>query len=93
MLPQLAVVEFARNVLGKECANSTEFDSATPYPCVVFMPEGSKTHKGGTMRLGSRRTLLQTADCMSAKLYQARISALTQARKSYSIVVLSSVVA
>ena len=34
------------------------------------MPEGSRTHKGGTMRLGTRRTLLQTADCMSAKLYQ-----------------------
>ena len=43
---------------------------ATPEPCVVFMPEGSRTHKGGTMRLGTRRTLLQTADCMSAKLYQ-----------------------
>ena len=45
---------------------------ATPEPCVVFMPEGSRTHKGGTMRLGTRRTLLQTADCMSAKLYQVR---------------------
>jgi CTP synthase len=36
---QIAVVEFARNVLGLEDANSTEFDSATPHPCVVFMPE------------------------------------------------------
>jgi CTP synthase len=69
---QLAVVEFTRNVLGREAANSTEFDQATPEPCVVFMPEGSRTHKGGTMRLGTRRTLLQTADCVSAKLYQVR---------------------
>ena len=69
---QLAVVEFARNVLGREAANSTEFDQATSEPCVVFMPEGSRTHKGGTMRLGTRRTLLQTADCVSAKLYQVR---------------------
>ena len=48
-------------------------DQATPQPCVVFMPEGSRTHKGGTMRLGTRRTLLQTADCVSAKLYQVRV--------------------
>lgn len=34
------------------------------------MPEGSRTHMGGTMRLGSRRTLLQTVDCITAKLYQ-----------------------
>ena len=34
------------------------------------MPEGSRTHMGGTMRLGARRTLLQTVDCISAKLYQ-----------------------
>nr|AFK46000.1 unknown [Medicago truncatula] len=38
-------------------------------PCVIFMPEGSKTHMGGTMRLGSRRTYFQVADCKSAKLY------------------------
>lgn len=43
---------------------------ATPHPAVVFMPEGSRTHMGGTMRLGSRRTLLQTVDCITAKLYQ-----------------------
>ncbi|GAB4823125.1 hypothetical protein N2152v2_010171 [Parachlorella kessleri] len=67
---QIAVIEFARNVLGWAEANSTEFDAATPNPTVVFMPEGSTTHKGGTMRLGSRRTLLQTVDCISAKLYQ-----------------------
>ncbi len=128
-------------VLGLDDANSTEFDSATPHPCVVFMPEVyisthhflscgdtywhpperfyvwylssllmmwrimvhwpyliinvlcplcplaitsvqfptylmeyfviqvSKTHMGGTMRLGARKTLLQTADCITAKLY------------------------
>lgn len=68
---QIAVVEFARSVLGLAGANSTEFDAATPYPAVVFMPEGSTTHKGGTMRLGARKTLLQTNDCVSARLYQA----------------------
>ena len=68
---QVAVIEFARNVLGMKDANSTEFNSATPHPVVVFMPEGSTTHLGGTMRLGARTTLLQTVDCITAKLYQA----------------------
>jgi CTP synthase len=39
---------------------------------VVFMPEGSTTHKGGTMRLGTRPTILQRSDCKMAKLYQVR---------------------
>lgn len=30
--------------------------------------QGSKTHMGSTMRLGSRRTLFQTPDCLTAKL-------------------------
>ncbi|KAL9274881.1 CTP synthase 2-like protein [Drosera capensis] len=34
------------------------------------MPEGSRTHMGSTMRLGSRRTLLQTPHCVTGKLYQ-----------------------
>ncbi|KAK4418078.1 CTP synthase [Sesamum alatum] len=66
---QISVIEVARNVLGLERANSTEFDDKTPNPVVIFMPEGSKTHMGSTMRLGSRRTLFQTPDCLIAKLY------------------------
>nr|PNR42718.1 hypothetical protein PHYPA_017548 [Physcomitrium patens] len=54
---QLAVVEFARNILGLKNANSTEFDSATPFMCFI-MPEVSETHMGGTMRLGGRKILL-----------------------------------
>nr|DAD33944.1 TPA_asm: hypothetical protein HUJ06_012795 [Nelumbo nucifera] len=66
---QIAVIEFARSVLGLQDANSTEFDPETTNPCVIFMPEGSKTHMGGTMRLGSRRTYFHVIDCKSAKLY------------------------
>ncbi|KAK1321303.1 hypothetical protein QJS10_CPA03g00158 [Acorus calamus] len=66
---QIAVIEFARSVLNMKDANSTEFDANTTNPCVIFMPEGSKTHMGGTMRLGSRRTYFQVPDCKSAKLY------------------------
>ncbi|KAF8392621.1 hypothetical protein HHK36_022969 [Tetracentron sinense] len=57
------------SVLGLERANSTEFDAETPDPVVFFMPEGSRTHMGSTMRLGSRRTLFQTPDCITSKLY------------------------
>lgn len=31
--------------------------------------QGSRTHMGSTMRLGSRRTLFQTPDCVTSKLY------------------------
>ena len=67
---QVAVIDFARDVLGMADANSVEFEAATEHPAVVFMPEGSTTHKGGTMRLGSRRTMFETMDCVAAKLYQ-----------------------
>lgn len=66
---QVAVIEYARSILGLKKANSTEFDPNNKIPCVIFMPEGSKTHMGGTMRLGSRRTYFQVADCKSAQLY------------------------
>jgi len=60
---QLTLVEFARNVLGLEGANSVEFDEDTPYPMIYlidnFMDQSGntqlRTHKspmGGTLRLG-----------------------------------------
>jgi CTP synthase len=66
---QLAVIEYARTILGLADANSTELDPNTKNPCVIFMPEGSKTHMGGTMRLGSRRTYFHSKDSKSARLY------------------------
>ena len=51
---QVMVVEYARNVLGLEGANSSEIDPDTPYPVIDIMPEQrSVTDKGGTMRLGN----------------------------------------
>jgi CTP synthase len=57
---QCAVIEFARNVLGFENANSTEFNPTTPYPVIDFM-EGQTTdmNKGGTMRLGAYACKIQ----------------------------------
>ncbi|ONK79152.1 uncharacterized protein A4U43_C01F3460 [Asparagus officinalis] len=66
---QIAVIEYARSMMNLEDANSTEFDPDAKNPCVIFMPEGSKTHMGATMRLGARRTHFQVKDCKSAKLY------------------------
>ena len=51
---QVMVIEFARYVLGSTEANSTEFDSATPYPVIYLLPEQKGIeNKGGTMRLGN----------------------------------------
>lgn len=50
---QMAVIEFARNVLHLDNANSTEMNSQTPYPVIDLMSEQKNiTDKGGTMRLG-----------------------------------------
>jgi len=50
---QCAVIDYARNVAGLENANSSEFDSETPYPVVDLMSEQEKVQDyGGTMRLG-----------------------------------------
>lgn len=54
---QLALVEFARNVLGLKGANTTEIDPKTKYPVVDILPEQKKLMEkknyGGTMRLGA----------------------------------------
>ena len=50
---QLAVVEFARNVIGLENAHSTEFNPDTPYPVIDLLSDQKNIDKmGGTMRLG-----------------------------------------
>lgn len=51
---QMAVIEYARNVLHLEGANSTEMNQDTPHPVIDLMDEQkSITNKGGTMRLGA----------------------------------------
>ncbi|PFH46783.1 hypothetical protein AMATHDRAFT_153831 [Amanita thiersii Skay4041] len=54
---QLAVVEWARNVLEIPDATSGEFFPDAKHPVIIFMPEISRTHMGGTMRLGLRPTV------------------------------------
>ncbi len=51
---QLAIVEFARNVLGLGDANSIELDPETPDPVIHLMPEQEGVENlGGTLRLGA----------------------------------------
>ncbi|XP_058504344.1 CTP synthase 1-like [Solea solea] len=66
---QLAVCEFAREVLGWEDANSTEFDPESKHPVVIDMPEHNPGQMGGTMRLGKRRTIFKSNTSVLKKLY------------------------
>jgi CTP synthase len=51
---QVATIEFARNVLGLEDANSTEFDARTTAPVIdLMLTQRTIADKGGTMRLGN----------------------------------------
>ena len=51
---QIAVIEFARNVLGIRDANSGEFDEQCAHKVIDFMPgQSDEIDKGGTLRLGS----------------------------------------
>ncbi|KAG0049411.1 CTP synthase ura7 [Gryganskiella cystojenkinii] len=84
---QIAVIEFARNVCNMPEANSIELDENTSTPVVVYMPEISKTHLGGTMRLGSRPTEFQagTEDSTIRKLYGGGSTVLERHRHRYEI--------
>lgn len=66
---QLAVVEFARNVMGLEGAHSSELDPATPYPVIDLMHDQKDIEDlGGTMRLGQYPCKL-VENTKSAKAY------------------------
>ena len=65
---QIAVIEFARHVLGWQDAHSTEFDPQTAHPVIDLMPDQvGVTAKGGTMRLGSWPCVLSDGSrCLQA---------------------------
>ena len=66
---QLAVVEFARNVLELEDAHSAEMDSDTSHPVIDILPEQADTEEmGGTMRLGAHQTTI-TPDTLAEEVY------------------------
>ncbi|XP_065639488.1 CTP synthase 1-B [Hydra vulgaris] len=55
---QLAVIEYARNVLNLNDSNSTELDPECEHKIVINMPEIRNDIMGGTQRLGVRETVL-----------------------------------
>ena len=57
---QMAIVEFARHVLGYEDANSIELNPETKHPVIALMPDQEDIEDiGGTLRLGSYPCILQ----------------------------------
>ena len=72
---QMAVIEYARNVMGIDDAHSTEMEPHTPNPVISMMEEQkSITDKGGTMRLGAYACKLKR-DSLAYQIYgKAQIS-------------------
>lgn len=69
---QMAVVEYARNVVGLDGAHSTEIDEETPNPVIDILPEQYDVEDmGGTMRLGEKETQIDE-DSLAHSLYSAR---------------------
>jgi len=67
---QVAVIEFARNVLGLEGADSTEMNPKTSYPVIDLMEEQKGiTNYGGTMRLGAYECRIVEKDSNVCKAY------------------------
>lgn len=67
---QLAVIEFARNVLNWRDANSTEMDPNTNYPVIDLIKEQNLHNLGGTMRLGKYACVIQP-DTLAHRIYNA----------------------
>ena len=70
---QMAVIEFARNVLGLADAHSTEMDPDTTNPVINMMEEQKKiTEMGGTMRLGAYPCEIKE-DTLACEIYEAAL--------------------
>ncbi len=81
---QLAVIEFARNVVGLGGANSTEFDPSSPNPVVALITEwqdregvtevrSTDSDLGGTMRKGSQRCPVKSGT-LACHIYGAEVN-------------------
>lgn len=67
---QMAVIEYARNILGLDGANSTEMEEHTPHPVIDLMEDQKHiTDKGGTMRLGAWKCDLNSGS-IAGGIYQ-----------------------
>ena len=82
---QLAVIEYARNVVGLDAAHSTEFDPQTPHPVIALITEwqdrdgrveqrSEKSDMGGTMRLGGQECVLEAGSVVRNVYGAERVS-------------------
>lgn len=91
---QIAVIEYARHVVGMPGANSTEFDADTHYPVIALVSEwqthdGDVAHRshgddlGGTMRLGSQACDIKS-DSLAHRIYRSN-SVMERHRHRYEV--------
>ncbi len=72
---QMAVIEFARNVVNLQNANSTEMDISTKHPVITLMENQIDVdQKGGTMRLGSWKCKIEK-NTLAKKIYKKEVIA------------------
>lgn len=82
---QVAVIEFARNVLGLRDASSTEFVADCKDPVISELPEQKKIEGlGGTMRLGGQDVLL-TPNSLASKLWGGATTIRERFRHRYEV--------
>jgi len=72
---QVAVIEYARNVLGLKDADSEEFSEVTPHPVIhLMLSQHHVTHKGASMRLGAYDCVLKEGTKSFAAYGEGNIS-------------------
>ncbi len=82
---QMAVIEYARHVVGLEHANSTEFESNAADPVIAELPEQKRIEGlGGTMRLGAQDVAL-TRDSLASFLYGGKTSVRERFRHRFEV--------
>ncbi len=82
---QMAVIEYARNVLGLKGANSTELDPETKHPVIDFLPEQKKLEGlGGNMRLGGKDVQVKK-DTLAYSLYGKKTTIKERFRHRYEV--------
>lgn len=82
---QLAIVEFARHVIGYHDAHSVELSPATTHPVIHLMPEQNDVHDiGGTLRLGAYPCVLNPGS-LAYRLYGCQHTIYERHRHRYEV--------
>ncbi len=82
---QLAIVEFARHVIGYADAHSAELNPATAHPMIHLMPDQNGVEDiGGTLRLGSYPCVL-TPDSLASRVYEGQSEIHERHRHRYEV--------